>query len=261
MKNKVLIMLLAFTVILVGCKQTPKIYDKETEEKVVAENETNRPKEFKYISESSVVFDETLKPVPVEQWDEVREEYTINWVFDPYCPACTELETATKDTVKNILKTGFAVKYHPLAFLSPKTVEDYSVRASSFILGAAEYAPEVALKFMENVLDVEQRPTPGEHRTTEQLKELFLKSEGTEEQWDAIMKDFEIIADAVRKATSNAFNTPKFIDRNPDKKLFVPFIFIGNSNVLTFSSDVDVSQYLEDSVQKHLNEIYEKEVK
>ena len=260
MKNKVFPVLLAIVLLTAGCGQNVPLqhYDKEktNDTKSVKQTEPTKEKDFEYISEAGFIVDKTMKPVPVKEWKNIIDEVTLNWVFDPYCPSCTELETAVKDEVKDILKKGIFVKYYALAFLSPKTIEDYSVRASSYILGVVEYAPELAMQYLEKVMDVNQRPISGELRTDEQLKQLFTEIGGTEEQWSEVQASFRKISDIVKRETSNAFNIPeRFMDRNPNKKLFVPYLFIGKNNVIEFDEEKDVKGFLTDYINNYLDNL------
>ena len=245
--------------VLAGCTQTQ-----------TKENTTNTPKTEettksfvdtqKYVKDASVILGKDAKPLP--QDETLAPNVTvIDWYIDPYCPACIKLETIMKEKTKDILADGSTViKLHPLGFLSAKSVGDYSNRAAAYILGAMEYAPDVAFSYMTGIMNNEFRPNNTE-KTDDNFKQKFLEVGGTEEQWSSITHIHKKYVQMVKDETSKAFNNKELSNKSQTGSLYVPYLIIGKSDkALYFPGDFDAGDYViqklneyKDSQQKVVN--------
>lgn len=199
----------------------------------------------------------------VENKDTSDNTNIIDWYIDPYCPSCTKLETIMSPKLEE-LSSKMTIRYHTMNFLSPQSVDDYSTRASAFLLASAEKAPEVTLEFIKKLMNDDFRPhvaKEGEDKSVakksdEQIKALFLSVKGTEEQWNEMLTIKDDLMEMVRKSTAEAFNSKELADKTVNGRLSVPLVIIGKSEkAIDFTEATDAESHFMDSVDKYLEKV------
>lgn len=243
--------------VLAGCSQSSKTTETTTNTPKTEETTKSFVDTQKYVKDASFLLGKDAKPIA--QDEALANNVTvIDWYVDPYCPACIKLETIMKEKTKEILSDGNTViRFHPLGFLSAKSVGDYSNRAAAYILGAVEYAPDVAFSYMTAIMNDEFRPNNVE-KTDDKFKEKFIEVGGTESQWESISHIHKKYVQMVKDETSKAFNNKELASKSQTGSLYVPYLIIGKSDkALYFPGDIDAGDYV---VQK-LNEYKESQQK
>lgn len=181
----------------------------------------------------------------------IKNKIVIDWYLDPYCPACVKLETLLVSKKSELLKDDVLVRYHPSGFLNSESLDNYSTRASAYILGVLEYAPDLADKFLDSVVNSKFKPN-GVAKSDKEFKELFKSIGGTDEQWKEITKAHKTLKTIVDENSKKLKNSSEMDKKSPSGKLFVPFVVIGDSKkALDFSTDDDSVQYLLNQVDKY----------
>lgn len=225
MKKKILLLLsiLLMPTLVAGCKQQTKEPEKQTET-------TKENINFQYVNKGTVILGDKKAYKPDEKLpDDVN---VVEIYLDPYCPDCVVFETAIKPQLDKLIKEGkTVVKYHFFTFLSPKTIDDYSNRAASYMLAVAEHKPEIAKDFIDKIMTKEFRPQRGVKTPDETFKKLYMSLGGDEATWNnKIEKSKTQIVEQIKTATAEAFNDTNLINKSPIKdRLFVPFIFVNDS--------------------------------
>ena len=196
------------------------------------ENNTNSnteqtTKENQYISNASFYLGKDGKAIQEKDID--KNATIVNWYVDPYCPACVQLEELTKDTIKEYINNkNVVIKYNILSFLSARTVDDYSNRAASWILGVISERPDLAYDYFTSVLSVNFRPN-GKAKEDSAFKDLFIKLGGKEEEWKVIESKQKDLIEEVKANTIRVFNDNELAKKSPTGKLFTPFIIVSDS--------------------------------
>lgn len=188
-----------------------------------------------------------------------KDALILDWYLDPYCPACVKLEDLVKDTNKSYLaKENMVIRYHALSFLSPRTVDDYSTRASAWILGVTEETPDLSTKYLNAILTASFRPD-GKAKADAEFKAAFLSVGGTEAQWKKITSRHNELKKSVEKNTALAFNDESLEKKSPTGSLFTPFVIVGdNDKALNFEGSMDAVEYYKDEVNAQLKKQKEK---
>ena len=196
------------------------------------ENNTNpstelTTKENQYTSNASFYLGKDGKAIQEKDID--KNATIVNWYVDPYCPACVQLEELTKDTIKEYINNkNVVIKYNILSFLSARTVDDYSNRAASWILGVISERPDLAYDYFTSVLSVNFHPN-GKAKEDSAFKDLFIKLGGKEEEWKVIESKQKDLIEEVKANTIRVFNDNELAKKSPTGKLFTPFIVVGDS--------------------------------
>lgn len=247
---------------MVACSPTTGKTTK-TDDKVATTKEVKEEKhDFKLVKDSS--FYVTKDKKIVSENDVPEDAVIIDWYLDPFCPACVKLETLFAEQTDDLYQENVFIKYHPLSFLDTETRAGseeygYSVTASSYINGAAEFAPNIAIDFMNEIVHLDFRPDNGK-RTEEEFFQAFLKVGGTEEQWENISKNHKDLMNENKNDTTKAFNSKGLKAKSSVNELFVPFILIGPDNMaLDFETSTDSVQYVLDEISKYKAE-HEKKI-
>lgn len=196
------------------------------------ENNTNSnteqtAKENQYTANASFYLGKDGKAIQEKDID--KNAVVVNWYVDPYCPACVQLEELTKDTIKEYINNkNVVIKYNILSFLSARTVDDYSNRAASWILGVINERPDLAYDYFTSVLSVKFHPN-GKAKEDSAFKDLFIKLGGKEEEWKAIESKQKDLIEEVKANTIRVFNDNELAKKSPTGKLFTPFIVVSDS--------------------------------
>lgn len=199
--------------------------DNNTEEKAIEEKPN-----YKYVLNSSFLIGPDKKIV--ENTEEVNNKKVVSWYQDARCPSCVkfkELMRTDTDNIDNILNSGLYIRYYPLAFMNTKSLDNYSLRAASYILSSVEKATNVAYKFMDSIFSIEFLTKAQDGVTDDQIKELFIQAGGTEEQWKEILADYPMMSKEVMMKTTQVLNSQDILDKTTDGKISIPMILVGNS--------------------------------
>lgn len=240
---------------LVAC-QAPQTKTTDNKTNTAAKEPVKEEIKFKNVKDSSFLLTKDGKVI--SQDTSLENTDVIDWYIDPFCPACVMLETIMEDKLDE-LTDKMVIRYHPLSFLSPQSEDDYSNRAAAYILGTAEYAPDLTQKYLTSILNEEYHPGVGVETSDEKFKGLFLSIGGTEEQWKQIVEAHEPLIKQVKSATAKAFNSKELIAKSPTGKLTVPFVILGDSEqALNFSDAIDAETYFMTQFDEYTNK---KEIK
>lgn len=186
-----------------------------------------KPK-FEYVLNSSFVLGPDKKII--KNTENISNKKTIFWYQDPHCPACVKLEMLMSDKIEDILHSELYIRYFPLAFMNAKSTDNYSLRASTYILSAAEKAPGVAYKFMLEVFSEDFYPKQNEPKSDKEFRDAFVRAGGTAEQWDNILDIYEVMSKEVVMKTAQVSNDAEMIKKSPYEKLTIPIVLIGDSD-------------------------------
>lgn len=234
--------------VLVACApQTGNKTNTNTGSKQNAKKEA----EFKNIKESAFLLSASGEVLPNDT--KLDQKEVIDWYIDPYCPSCIMLETIMEDKIET-LTDKMVIRFHPLSFLSPRSVDDYSNRASAYILAIAEKQPSLTRKFMHGIMNEEFHPGSGENseKPAEEFKKKFISIGGTEAQWKEIHGLQETLIKEVKAATAKAFNDKELTAKAASGRLTVPFVILGDSDkALDFSEAVDAESYFMTQFDKY----------
>lgn len=233
---------------LSGCTLTK---DLQKQDELKLQQEQKQTQEYRYLTNGTFFLDNG-KVVEGEYKDSVR---VLTWYIDPSCPSCTKLDEILKPRFSE-LNEKLVIRFVPMGFLSPKTLDDYSNRASAFILAVAEAKNELALDFLHTVMSESFRPQIGEGVETpdEKFKEAFVSLGGTEEDWKVVTTIQPYLLETVKENTAKAFNDKDLIAKAPNSRITVPFLIVGNSEkALDFSTAEDVEKFVFDSVDSYLH--------
>ena len=216
--------------------------NKNSEEK---KEVVEKPK-LEYVLNSSFVIGPDKKVV--KNTENISNKKTIYWYQDAHCPACVKLEMLMKEHTEDILNSGLYIRYYPLAFMNTKSADNYSLRAASYILGAAEKAPSVAYKFMMEVFSEEFYPDKDTAKSDDSFKKAFIQSGGTEQQWENILNNYDFMSKEVLTKTAQVSNDAEMIKKTPYEKLTIPIVLIGDSDkTVDFAACEDaISCFLDD---------------
>ena len=241
-------------IILAGC--STKTTSTETSSSSSSAVKTIASEETKYtnLSGATFVIGPGKKIVPTSEVPDGKN--IIDWYVDPFCPSCVKLESIMKPNIEKLTSEGMYIRYHVLSFLSARSVDDYSNRASAYFLGAAEYAPNIAMNFFEKVMSVEFIPRTGQEKTDADFKKVFIESGGKEEQWTKITEAHKELIDKVKEDTSFAFNDENLLSKASDGRLSTPFVVIGSSDkALDFTTSSDAESYFMESYNTYLTKV------
>jgi protein-disulfide isomerase len=71
---------------------------------------------------------------------------------DPQCPICKAFEEPIMPAILELVKTGkYSLELHPISFLDGRSANEYSSRAASAMLCAADFAPTKFLDFHKSL--------------------------------------------------------------------------------------------------------------
>lgn len=154
----------------------------------------------------------------------------VDIYLDPLCPSCGEFDRETGDYLTKQLKANkLTVRYHPLMFLDQGSTDEYSTRASSYLLGIAEYAPNLAQKFVSSMYSDSFQPKEGEDykaTTNKDLEKLFISIGGTTAQANKISASQKHYGTVTYKATVGVMKNNDLIKKSPTGELYTPFVLV-----------------------------------
>lgn len=202
---------------------------------------------------------------------ELNTPIIIDFFFDPACLSCLIYNDEVSELINDKIESGdVGVIFHPVPFLNDKTPDDYSNRASAYILAVAEYAPDKALTFIQNVLSESFRPEElaNENVPDSKFIEAMRDSGLTENEIEKVEfnKDsFVSIAIAAGKEFTS--ENSKWINFSPieedgEKVIFTPFVLVNENGQYqneALSLEGDLAKELENKINEVKDEIQHKE--
>lgn len=151
------------------------------------------------------------------------------WYSDPLCGDCIRAHKATNEYVEKAVKNGeMEIKYHPLNYLSQYTDNDYSLKASAWVVAIADKSPENIYKFMDLLYNEKYRDNYMTDKKVEKaFMELAKKAGVSNSNAEYILRNLEKYENSVNRASVNIrrFDKWKAMSPKEDKTFFVPFIF------------------------------------
>lgn len=196
-----------------------------------ANNENHKDKveevakvKYKYVTEDGKFTIGKDGVIPVA---DIKEDTpTVIIYSDPLCPACSIYDKEAFPYLMDQVNEGnINLQNVPLMFLDNNSVDKYSSRASAYLLGVAEYAPEIASKFIPVLM--ENQPSEGDGEPThtqDDFNEMFKSVGGNEEQISKINEVMGQNMDIVYKSTMQTVNSNEIIKLSPTGSLYTPFV-------------------------------------
>lgn len=179
----------------------------------------------------------------VKPKEKVDNEITIDFFFDPVCPASAIYNKMLQKELKEDINKGrIEIKFRPVPYLNDKTIDDYSNRASSYILAVAEYAPTKTLDFINTVLNRDFQPeTPAINATSD---DKFIKAMSeigmSEEEIVKVDTNKEnFVSTAIASAedfineNSEWLRFSKRLDEQGEPIMYSPFILVNKAGEMT----------------------------
>lgn len=246
-KNRFLLMtgMIASTLLLGACSQVVNIAKEDTQV-------------FEYIKDGTVVFGEDMKPVLAKDIPATNENI-VDWIFDPYCPACVKLEEIMKDKTFEITKDNdLLIRYYPSSFLSASS-NNYSEVAASYILSVAENVPDKAFEYLANTMTEEFHPGQEDFDgTDDRFINLMKLLEISEEDIEEIKRDEKVLREEVKKSTRKLYNSAGLLEKTVDGRLSVPMVIVGNEDkMIDFSTALDVEEHFMNSILSYRTRLSE----
>lgn len=257
-KNKhiilAMLLLISTSLVLGGCNN-PQNFEPKTSIEI-----RNQEKDYKFVQNGSFVVGKDFKLISL---DKIPDKNTniIEWYFDPLCPACVKLESLMKDKNKNIVNDGkLLIRYYPMGFLSARSLDDYSNRASAYILAVAESYPDLAYKYLNEIMSESFIPigenSDGIKKSDEAFLNAFYRVGGSNENWGLVKKNFEVALKQVKESSLQASNNVELQNKSYDKKIYTPFIIIGDTpQALNFNDKEDALEYMTNEINSYKNKI------
>lgn len=231
--------LLVFSFTAIACSTTNK---KQEQKEVSQETFTNIKDNVVSIQKGEVVpYDSSLAQTNV-----------VDWYVDPISRACIKLQTISKDDILE-MSSKKTIRYHLSSFLNTDTVDDYSVRASAYLLGVAEVSPSIYMEYMNAIFSTDFRPDTENGAQTEdsRFKDKFTSLGGTEEQWDKIEGMKETLKTTVKRSTVADKSNKELLAKSPSGTISLPFIVVGESKqCVQFSETVAGNVQVKNDIAK-----------
>lgn len=180
----------------------------------------------------------------------------IEWYTDPMCPDCTRAHTQTHDFINKQIEEGkLEVKYHTLNFLPKYSKTGYPLRASSWIMGVANFSPDNIHEFMNLIMDENQSTEP-DKRDDEYIKSLAIKSGVGDENIKKIENSMDLLKVSVNRASENIRNNEELLKRSNSGQMFVPFIFISDKEECALDGEnTDTKCNIQEPIEKMIREL------
>lgn len=147
--------------------------------------------------------------------------------LDPICPSCGNFDRASSKYLTEQVNSGkLLIRYHPLMFLDADSSDEYSTRASSFMLAVAEYAPNLAQKFVSAMYDKNFQPDEANYKATsnDKIMKLFMSIGGNERQAKKIKASLKTFGNMTYETTMSVSKDKDLIKKSPTGQLYTPFI-------------------------------------
>lgn len=161
----------------------------------------------------------------------------VDVYLDPMCPSCGDLEREMgKYLEEQVEKDNIQVRYHPLMFLDQASGKShYSTRASAWILGVAQYAPELAQKYVNAIFSKSFQPDEANYQEipNTKLRDLFLGVGGTKEQASKIMSAQPSLEKITYDTTMGVMRDKELPKHSPTGELYTPFVMINKPGEYT----------------------------
>lgn len=231
-------------------------------------NENDEP--IRYIKDSGTIRIGQHGAIRIES--ETKAPITIDFFFDPVCKASAEYFEAVKDVLKVEIEAGNAeLVVRPIPYLNEKTPDDYSNRASAYILAVAEYAPTKVFNFVAELVNLDFQPQNPATDSTDDVKFIRAMEKAglgkTEiDKVDSNKENF--VARSIVAATDFFADDSKWTkfsvktNENGDKMLYTPFVLVNQSGEYKLDSipmTLDPLDYLDKHIQNLLSKINEEQ--
>lgn len=186
------------------------------------------------------------------QKKDIGDRRVLNWVFDPFCPACRSLKSHFQGKMSQVLGDDAVVFYRIVGFLGGRNEDDTSKRLAAYILGTAEKAPHLTNIFLNEIMTNYECVETDVGCTEDNYKEYFFKIGGTSEEWNEIIKNKDSLEKMVEEGTDAFFSDPHTISLSPKNgSLYVPFLYMeGADKALDLGEAVDIVEFLTKAVHQ-----------
>lgn len=237
---KIILMLTVIIVLITNTFLLYQLLNKNTVPKEITETHTESNIEPNENSTSNLSKDThltyvsngtfTVKDDKIVESDENVGE-TLNWYFDPMCPACVNLESSLSPDIKEI-SSKMPIKYFPLDFFSGNDKNNFSHKAGAMLLSVVEVRPDIALKFMTSVISPDFQK---EDRTNDEFKSKFIEAGGKEDEWNTVLSYLDITGEQISNSTMTVNANGELDSKAPKKddgsqSMYIPFLVVGNSD-------------------------------
>ena len=188
----------------------------------------------------------------------IKDKVVIDIYLDPLCVGCFSFENATGEYLNKELSTGkVVVRYHPLMFLDANSTDQYSSRASAYLIGVADASPKLANKFLAALFSEKFYPTEENYRPTsnEDLDKLFKSIGGTDEEVKVINSKLKKNMNSVYEKTMAVVKDKELAKKSPTGTMFTPFVIPnspGKTDANAISIQGDMNSELKNAVEKAL---------
>ena len=191
--------------------------------------------------------------------DGVVKEFTkeknlkIHWYTDPYCPDCIRTHTKTDDFLRQELKDKkIEIMYHPLNFLSNKTITNYSLKSSAWIAGIADKSPNKVMDFMKKLYDLEIRDSLKDSVEDEDFYKIALSIGVLRADTDFILTNMKSYKEAVNLGSNGLRTNKELTSKTSDGRFFVPFIYEEGTNDVLFGEEENTEEYVVNPLKEKL---------
>lgn len=245
---------LMLTMLTLGACANSNTSEKGSKDSTDKTEEVAKKHDLKYVDENGIITIGEKGAVAVSDIKKDKPKITI--YFDPMCPACSLYEhDAAPYLLEEAEKGEIYVQYAPMMFLDKASPDNYSSRASAYILGIAEYAPELVGKFIPKIMENQPGEGTGESLAQADFNKFFKEVGGTEEQVDKInsaMKDNMTLS---YNSTLTMFKDTNLLKLSPTGELYTPFIVPSNKDGKQFKAVDLVQGQLLENTKKAVEEI------
>lgn len=233
--KKLLILLLAGALTLSACSKT-ETPDKDKKETVTEQAQISKNEKvetgytFMIDSEGKIVKDAKGKTI-------------IDVYLDPSCPSCQALEEYIANDYASSIPPKAVFRYNPVAFMVSQG-ESHSLRAASAMQLVAQISPDIAPKFIKEVMTQKTQLASMSAQDYSVLKEIYEKLEGKD--WKKIEANLPEAEKVINEKT-NVFTVNKDLEKINGGKLVTPMIINLKAEKAV---DLTKGEVIKDAVEK-----------
>lgn len=207
-------------------------------------NTTSKETSYSYVNEDGSF---TVGKSGAIKTKDISKKATLDVYVDPLCPSCGTFDRETSEYLTEKVNSGdLYIHYHPLMFLDQGSSDNYSTRASSYVLAVTEHAPKLAQKFVTAIYEKSFQPEEGDDYKPVSNAKLDALAKGvgvTKAQLNAVHKDLKAMSNITYKNTVRVMKDKKLVAKSPTGELFTPFIIPNKAGsdsgkALSFESDM-----------------------
>lgn len=194
----------------------------------------------------------------LKEGTDLKDKAIVDVYLDPLCPGCFFFENSTEELMEEQIKSGkVVVRYHPLMFLDANSTDKYSSRASAYLIGVADAAPDLADDFLRAIFTNHFYPTEENYRPTSNtdLDNLFKSIGGTEEQVKKVNDNLTKNMKSVYDKTLLVLKDKELSAKSPTGQMYTPFVIPnapGKTDANAISIQGDVNETLKNAIEKAL---------